>query len=235
MNKMKKDQQQEKIIISQSEKLVLDSNQLNGIKEIIVKQGIDSEIEIIEENQNIDIELIVEENSRIDMSIFLENSDLSMKVNLIGREAEVKLSYSNLSTKDSSNAIHIFHKESNTRSIVYCNGYSKNSSSITFDVNGYVDKNSKNCSCIQDSKIIEEVHSKSQIKPNLYIENYDVEAAHSAYIGPFQKEEIFYLESRGIRNKKATELLVRAHLLGKLKLDEEKKSNLIQRIEKQSV
>lgn len=235
MNKMLENLHLEKIVVDKNQKLILDSNKLNRQNQVVIKKGVDCEIEIIEENKQIELELLLEENSNTEVSIFLENSDLTLKANLIGRDAEIKISYSNLSTRDSNNHIHIYHKESNTRSTVYCNGYSKKSSSIHFDVNGYVEKTSKNCSCIQDSKIIEEEDSKSQINPNLYIENYDVEAAHSAYIGPFQKDEIFYLESRGIRKEKGIELLVRAHLLGKLKLEEEKRSNLIQRIEKNRV
>ena len=60
----------------------------------------------------------------------------------------------------------------------------------------------------------------SQINPNLYIENYDVEASHAAYIGEFKEEALFYMMSRGISMDDAKFLLLKAFLLGSFNFDD---------------
>ena len=51
------------------------------------------------------------------------------------------------------------------------------------------------------------------IKPNLFIDENDVVANHSALIGTFLPDEIFYLMSRGISRKESENLLTKGFLL----------------------
>ena len=57
-------------------------------------------------------------------------------------------------------------------------------------------------------------------KPELKIFADDVKCSHGSTIGPFDNEEIFYLRTRGINNKDAKSLLIKAFcqdLLSKIK------------------
>ena len=54
--------------------------------------------------------------------------------------------------------------------------------------------------------------NNSIIKPNLYIDEYDVDARHAATIGRFNSEDIFYLMTKGIDKKEAIELLISGFL-----------------------
>ena len=47
-------------------------------------------------------------------------------------------------------------------------------------------------------------------KPQLRIDTDDVKCSHGSTIGPFNDEEIFYLRSRGINEKNAKSLLIKA-------------------------
>ena len=49
-------------------------------------------------------------------------------------------------------------------------------------------------------------------KPELEIYADDVKCSHGASCGEIDKEQLFYLNSRGINNKKAKEMLINAHL-----------------------
>lgn len=51
------------------------------------------------------------------------------------------------------------------------------------------------------------------IAPKLLIEENDVVANHSALIGRFDEEELFYLQSRGIDRNTATILMTKGFLL----------------------
>jgi len=54
--------------------------------------------------------------------------------------------------------------------------------------------------------------NNSSIKPNLLIDEFNVDARHAATIGKFSEEEIFYLMTKGITKKEAVELLIKGFL-----------------------
>ncbi len=235
MNKIKVDSKaksKKKLRITKKEDIELCLRGHDANYQIFVEDGIECNLWITGHDSNLSIEIIENKNSYVLVSSFLENSSSHFSIQLDGENSILDFSYSILSQKESLNEIKVFHNASNTKSKVVCNGLSDQKAPITLDVNEYIPKSSKNCSCNQDSKILELESSTSEIHPNLYIENYEVEASHSAYIGPFKKEDIFYLESRGIPEEDAKVLLVKSLLLGKLKLTESQKSELIERIEK---
>lgn len=235
MNKIKvsnvKEIPKKKLVISKNEDIELNVGIKDANYQILVKEDVECNLWITGNHSNLRIEMIGNKNSHVQISSFLENSNCQLEIQLNGENATANFSYSILSKKESKNQITVFHHASNTKSKVICNGLSYQKAPIILDVNGYIPKSSKNCSCNQDSRILELESSTSEIHPNLYIENYEVEASHSAYIGPFKKEELFYLESRGISEKGATGLLVKSLLLGKLSLNEKQKSELIEKIE----
>ena len=239
MNKIKvndlKEESKKKILVSKKEEIELNIGAKDASYQILVKEDVECNLWITGNHSNLDIEIIENSNSHVQVSSFLENSNCTVEIKLNGENAKVDFSYSMLSQKESKNKITVFHNASSTESNVVCNGLSYKKAPIILDVNGYIKKSSKNCHCNQDSKILELESSTSEIHPNLYIENYEVEASHSAYIGPFKKEDLFYLESRGIPEKDATGLLVKSLLLGKLKLKEKQKSELIERIERKQL
>lgn len=235
MNKIKvsevKEIPKKELVISKNEDIELNVGVKDANYQILVKEDAKCNVWITGSHTNLRVEIIENKNSQVQVSSFLENSNCQIEIDLNGEEATANFSYSILSQKESKNQITVFHNASNTKSKVICNGLSDQKAPIILDVNGYIPKSSKNCSCNQDSRILELENSTSEIHPNLYIENYEVEASHSAYIGPFKKEELFYLESRGIPEKEATGLLVKSLLLGKLSLNEKQKSELIEKIE----
>ncbi|MCI8588109.1 MAG: hypothetical protein HFG40_00475 [Bacilli bacterium] len=202
---------------------------------ISVAKGVHCDMVLLGEKLNATIEIIQEEESNVLLSSFLENSNHKTIVKLKGENATIQYIQSSLNHQDAKSQVTIYHQASRTKSTVFCNGFSINQAKTVFEISGYVEKQSKNCSCMQDSKIIELDDSTSQINPNLYIENYDVEASHSAYVGPFNKQDLFYLKSRGIQEEQAIKLLVKSLLLGKLQIEESKRSKLIEKIESQKL
>lgn len=59
--------------------------------------------------------------------------------------------------------------------------------------------------------------NNSVIKPNLFIDEYDVDAVHSATIGKFNKNEIFYLMTKGITKEESINLLIKGFLEGHIR------------------
>ena len=119
------------------------------------------------------------------------------------------------------------HNYANTISDIYNNGVTKDDGSIIFNVVSKVPKKSIKSVVNQDSKIITlNDISESKINPILLIDEYDSEAKHSAFIGNFKTSELFYLQSRGLSKKEASNLLIRGMLIGTLDLCFDEKEKL---------
>ena len=65
--------------------------------------------------------------------------------------------------------------------------------------------------------------AQAYAKPELQINSDDVRCQHGASIGPLRKEELFYLESRGLSKKKAESLLAQAFIEGIFSFFQDKK------------
>lgn len=197
----------------------------------------------IVENSNITINLLlkentnkliinIEENANLILNFLTINDNSNIEVNLNKDYANFLLHYSSINYKESNYLINVNHLTKNTKSNIINHGISVLGNKIDFTVNGTIPKKSDNCICNQDSKIINIKDSKSIIKPNLFIENYNVEANHSAYIGQFNEDKLFYLESRGIKNDQAIFLLLKSFLINNMFLTEELESKFINEINK---
>ena len=68
------------------------------------------------------------------------------------------------------------------------------------------------------------------IKPNLIIDNDDVIANHSSYIGYFKKDEIFYIKTRGINELDSEKLLVKSFLIGNMDISYEIRRIILENI-----
>ncbi len=222
-----------------TKQIVIEKNEMRNITlqhheiyQIHIKEGVECNLFFLGEETDVTVEVFLEEKSKATISSFFQNGAIQFTGYLEGRESELVYSHSAIAKKDTKNAITIHHNESKTTSHIFCNGYSIDGATIIFDVNGHVNPHQEGCICTQDSKIIQKEASHSQIHPKLYIDNYDVEASHSAYLGPWQEEELFYLESRGMKRETAVKLLTKGLLLGKLTIDDATKGALTERIEK---
>lgn len=192
--------------------------------EIIVEDNVDVKVNVVSNNDSNRVIYNIKDNAKATINkLSIDNND-EITINLNGYKASVIYNYSTVDYKESTYKIDVKHNVSKTSSYIYNYGLSKTNQKITFNINGYVYKNSKNCICNQDNKIIYMKENNSVIEPNLFIENYDVEASHAAYIGKFKEKDLFYLMSRGIKKEDCYKLFVKSFLLGKMVLDKEEKA-----------
>lgn len=106
----------------------------------------------------------------------------------------------------------IHHNCKNTISNIKNNCVNKEGN-MSIQISGYVPKDIAGCVCNQSNRIINLTNKKCEIRPNLFIDCDDVSANHSALIGKFSDEEMFYLNSRGINEIDSTNLLIKGFLL----------------------
>ena len=185
---------------------------------------------VIDKDTSKDYKYDIEENTII--YHFSINSSSNVEINLVKDNIEVYYYYNNINYDDNEFKIKVNHKCSNTHSEIYNHGVNVKKNKLTYFVEGIVPKSSSKCICNQDNQIINMSDGKSSIWPNLLIDNYDVDSSHSAYIGKFSEEKIFYLMSRGIPRDDASRLLLNSFLINSDSIEEDKIEEFLKEIKK---
>ena len=186
-------------------------------------------IYVVDNNEKKDYNYVIKEDTVI--YHFSINSSSKVNVTLDKENVSLYYYYSTINYEDNDFSIKIVHNKSNTHSEVFNHGVNVKKNKLNFDVTGVVLKNSSKCVCNQENQIINMSDGKSSICPNLLIDNYDVNSNHSAYIGKFRDEEIFYMESRGIPRDACNRLLLNGFLINSDSISYEKVKDFILEIE----
>ncbi len=143
----------------------------------------------------------------------LENQTIT--INLDGINSKVDYFLSTLTNKDQTFILNINHNNKNTISNVINHGVVLNDSRLEFTVNTRISKGNSKSVLNQESRIITMGKNNSIINPNMYIDEYDVEARHAATIGRFNQDNIFYLMTKGLTKEEANNVLIEGFLGGK--------------------
>lgn len=155
----------------------------------------------------------VSNNSKLVVYQYGINIDNNIIINLNGENANVEYHYSTINYDDHKYKIEVNHNNSKTISNLYNHGINVLDNKLNFDITGNVLNKSDKCECNQKNQILNISDGKSTILPKLLIDNYDVVSSHSAYIGKFKDEILFYLMSRGISEKVSYDLLIKNFLI----------------------
>jgi len=208
-------------------------NKIEVKEEIInIENDTEKQIENILDNDTKTI-YNVGKNSLLIVYQYGININNIVEVNLNGENARVEFHYNMINYDSNSYQITVNHNCSYTESNIYNHGLNVFDHSLRFDINGIVRKESESCICNQENKIINLKDGHSTILPNLLIDNYDVISSHSAFIGKFQEELLFYLMSRGISRKTSNHLLMKGFLLDSNNSNSNSNSNLLKSFMKQ--
>lgn len=163
-------------------------------------------------------------------------SYFDLNVNLNKENSNIFVYNSVISDKKIKYNINIKHNKKLTNSNVYNNGVTKDLGTILFEIISCVPINSKDCIVNQSSKIItlNDIND-NEINPILLIDEFECVAKHSAFIGNFNKNELFYLMSRGLSKIEAMKLLISGMLIGTLDICFNEKEKLKIRLNEMEV
>lgn len=133
-------------------------------------------------------------------------------IELNGEYANIYYKFHTISTDCQKYDLVVYHNSRCTKSNIINKGVNIKNGSLFFNVTSVVYNGIIDCDLNQNNRIITMNDRKCNINPNLLIEENDVVANHSALIGKFNEEEIFYLMSRGIKKDDAIRLLTKGFL-----------------------
>lgn len=198
--------------------LNLDYNFTNSKLEVCinVSSDIDFNVNEIISGNDCKIRTKYSIGSNSSVNVFKFNNIDSIKeyfiCNLDGIGASINYNLKTISINPENYDFLIYHNFKNTNSSINTNGVSIKEGSILFNVSSFIPNCVTGCVASQDNRIINLNDNYSTIKPNLYIDCDDVVANHSAWVGSFNEDELFYLQSRGIKRDDATKLLLTGFL-----------------------
>ena len=193
--------------------ILLDSA-ISFSKEGTFKLELDKDTTISVESDNVKLYLVTKNNIKVDFNILnsttiynITRESITANINIYNN---AKLDFYEMTVTDKkiTNEVNVYHKNKETTSNVTCHGISYGKGDLKFSVNGYIKKGMIGSICNQSSRIINLDEGKSSIKPNLFIDEFDSIANHSAYTGPFDEKLLFYLETKGISKKESFNLLL---------------------------
>lgn len=107
-------------------------------------------------------------------------------------------------------SMHVDHRGANTRCDMKSRAAVDDESRSVYEGLQHVGDGADDTSSFQDEKVIS-LSDKAEVdaSPKLMIEDPDVEASHAASAGNVPKDELHYLESRGLTEEKARKLVVK--------------------------
>lgn len=219
-----------------------DRFELFDVKKMIVtvKKDTSLEIEYHSSSSKIDLEFVVPNNLHLELFELRHDDSLKAQyryvigknaylkttkfydckkvkevdiVELNGEHAMIDYCLKTISTEPQKYDLIVYHNDKNTISNIVNRGVNILDGSIQLDVTGIVPNNVIGCEVDQKNQIVTFNDHKCTIAPKLLIEENDVVANHSALIGRFDEEELFYLQSRGIDRNTATILMTKGFLL----------------------
>lgn len=228
MNRIKVKDSELKDNILLTEDKVLNYSNKKGNLDIKIDKKIKLFIYLENCNLNIDFDI----NSNTVINIFTFNTNLNIDLNLNKSNIKLDYIYSTLNKDSNTYTLNINHNEKNIISNVINHGINLESEKLEFIVNAIVPKTITGIITKQDNKILLMKDNNSVIKPNLLIDNNDIEASHSAYLGDFKKEVIFYLKTRGITFDQARKMLAKSFLLGNMKISYEEINLILTKLDK---
>lgn len=173
------------------------------------------------DNTNVRVKYVLGNNSSVNVNKFYHNANVNEQivVDLEGKSSSINYKFSGINCGNNKYDMVINHKASNTQSNVFNHLIAMDNSKILFNVDSGVLKGCSGSSMNQDTRIITIGENNSVIKPNMYIDEYDVVAKHSSVVGKFREDDLFYIMSRGIDYNKAFKLLVKGYIFANIDRD----------------
>ena len=148
----------------------------------------------------------------------ISDSDIINERNIVdlnGTNSKINFILKTVCKNNEKYDIVVNHNNKNTASDIITNGVNI-SGNLYFTVTSYVLNGNKNCVVNQQNRIINLTDKECLIRPNLLIDEVDVIANHSALIGSFKDEELFYMQRLGINKTMANKLLIEGFIKNKI-------------------
>lgn len=139
-----------------------------------------------------------------------EENDITLSAKLVGDNSSLTILGIFFGTQNHSVAFNtdVTHIGKNTKSLTLIRSVFLDRAVFTNDGMIRIIKGAKNTNGYFDSKVLLFDDAKGKSVPSLEIDENEVKAGHGSTIGRPDEEQLFYLQSRGLSEKEAEQLII---------------------------
>lgn len=202
------------IHLKENESKVIYQNLNNPIDNLNISLEDNSNLEIMLYNSCCNVSATLNENAYLTIyNISFSNNDyvVNMNVDINGSNSNVLIINVYLGIKDSNivSNIMINHNEKNSVSLFETYAIAKDNAKLVLNNNAKIKAGMSHSDARQMTKGLNlSPNASIKAQPNLFIDEYDVVASHSCSIGSIDKDDLFYLMSRGLSETQAQEIVI---------------------------
>ena len=189
------------------------------------------------ENEENDFQIIPDSNSDIKFWAVIKNSQISLEFDIQNENSDIEC-YFLIPAIESQTVkldINTNFRVSNTKVWINVIALASDNASITLNGNLHIESGIKNI----EAKLYEETLLLWNAKyisliPWLRVDSPDVKASHWAKVQRISSERLFYMQSRGLSQEKAINMIIHSYsqqIVDKLELDEEWKEEFYSMIQ----
>ena len=164
--------------------------------------------------------ILVDNDVVKEINYFIDAIDDNNEINIyIGTNSSLILNHSYINNTNYNLKININYTGEKSNVLVNVRGVN-NEGTSKVDIDGTLLKNNNNNILDEKIKIININNGKVICKPNMYIKTSQIIANHENAIGNINKDEVFYLMSKGINKENSKKLIIQGYLLSVIDSEE---------------
>ncbi len=185
---------------------VLNLDKYANVSNIIVKGF--STINSINVNKDLDLHIKIEKNATLVLNLFNMASDITINI-CIECYDNSKFVFNNSLIAEENYTLNIDTNlyGDNVINDVNIRGINETNGKVVITMNGQIAGKTKGCVLNEFAKIINKSENANVLIPNMVVNTNEVTANHGVSIGSINKEELFYLMSKGL-TKSASEKMI---------------------------
>ena len=174
-----------------------------------------TEFREVDINRSGQVDITIAESGSYTATFLQTNAHLDIRIHLTGKGARCWVNAVYLSSASSDNIIdcRVYHESSETFSNQDVRGVVAQNGKATYNGLIRIEKDSQKCEGHQNHRaVILSVDGTASCTPELEIFADDVQCTHGSAIGALDEKEMFYLQSRGIPESVAKQMLIKGFL-----------------------
>ena len=103
------------------------------------------------------------------------------------------------------------HQQPSSKSTFIINGIAADNASMHYQGSIIIQKNAyKSNAMLENKTLLLGIKAKAISVPSLEVKNNDVQCAHGSAVGPLQEDQLLYIQSRGLSEQEARQLLIKS-------------------------
>jgi len=155
-----------------------------------------------------EINIKLNNNTKLIINHYKEIEDNNLKINILqDNNSDFIYNHSFINTGIYNLNINIILENNECKNSINIHGISDNGIS-NVSIDGKVNENTIDNELYENIKMLNINNGKSKIIPNMYINTKNVIANHAATISDINKDYLFYMNQKGIKNEDAIKLII---------------------------